>query len=175
MICSSGYRNRKERGGSENMDSIVRVSLGSIIFFMFLFYIVDIAQIRILDDDNRDSLDVASRTAISQSVNRGTLRVEEKITIDPAVAKESLVRSYSKNISFDEKIGARGLYIKKIQSDPAMVAVEARSETESYYKHYMYNRANAYTDQKKIKVNEKNIVIYEAKSIDIPPKGGVTN
>ncbi|MFL0364654.1 MULTISPECIES: hypothetical protein [Pseudobacillus] len=156
------------------MDSIIRVGLGSIIFFWCLFYVTDISQIRIMDDDNRDSLDVASRTAISQSVNRGTLRVEERITIDPDVAEEALVRSYANNISFDGKMGDRGLYIKKIQADPALIAVEARSETESYYKHYLNNRnKDNFPNDTKIDVGEKNIVIYEAKSIETPPKGGV--
>lgn len=158
------------------MDSIIRIGLGSILFFMFLFYSVDMALIRVIDDDNRDALDIASRTAISESVNRGTLRVEERITIDPSVAKEALVRTYAKNISMNDSSSGRLLNIKSIQEEPAMIAVEAKSKTNSFYKHYLNNRwSEEFKNSKTIVANERNIVIYEAKSLTIPPKGGVTN
>lgn len=159
-----------QNGRRLEMNIVLKNTLWLLASFLFLFWIVDITILRNINDENNDALSISSRTAISQSVNRGYLRVKERLTINPTIAEESFIRNYSSNIGFNETDTKRKISIHKITSDPAMIAVEGVTSTSSYFKNYLKDE---FPKHKNNITKDKNIVIYEAKRTTTPPKGGV--
>lgn len=137
-----------------------------------MYYTIDIGVVYTTSQDNDDAIEVASRAAISQSVNRGELRVTERMTIDADVAEATFVKNYARNVAYNNPSTIRKLDIHDISTDPPMLAVEVTTATDGYAKNYLRNW-DEYLDNQKNYTNKRHIVIYEAKSTTIPPEGGV--
>lgn len=156
------------------MEVFIKVGLGGFIVMLFLFFTVDLTTMRITDEENSDAVYLASRSAISLGVNRGTLRVEERLTINPAITEEAFVRHYAKNIGLNPRTTVRNLHVHAISSEPPMLAVEAGTYSYSFFKRYLSNWGE-YQNDNALPVIQRNVVIYEAKSPNEPVKGGVNN
>lgn len=156
------------------MSKISFFGLWLIAYFLFMFYTIDLSVTSILGKDNEDAVEIAGRNAISQSVNRGDLRVHEKITIDTDVAEAVFLKSYAKNVGYNDRNTVRKIDIQDVSSDPPMLAVEVATSTESYTKHY-FNNWGQYLDEQKDYTNNRQIIIYEDKSTKKLPRGGVSN
>lgn len=149
------------------MDSIVRVGLGIFIVFMMVFFTVDIAAMRVFDEENRDAIELSSHAAMSMSVNKGTLRVKERLTINTSIAEKVYKEKYMDNMTFDNPTAVRALQMVDSNSEPPMLAVESTITTNSFFKNFL---SNDYSN-KTMYTREKNIVIYEAKDTE-KPRGG---
>ncbi len=137
-----------------------------------MFYTLDVGIMHSTSTDNDDAVEIAARTAISQSINRGELRVKERMTIDPDVAEATFVKNYARNASYNHPDTLRKLDIYEISSEPPMLAVEVTTSTGSYAKRYLKNWDDSQTSFKNYS-NKRHVVIYEAKNINTPPEGGV--
>lgn len=155
------------------MSKISFFGLWMIGYFLFMFYTIDLSVASMLGTDNEVAVEIAGRNAISQSVNRGYLRVQEEMTIDPEVAEAVFLKSYAKNVGYNEKSTIRKVDILNISSDPPMLAVEVTTSTDAYTKKYLTNW-DEYLNEQKNYTNNRQIIIYEAKETTKPPLGGVT-
>lgn len=156
------------------MDTVVKICLSFVTLFLLIFFAFDTSVIRTVNTDNEDALERATRTAISQGVNRGTLRVKERFTVDPDVVEESLVKNYAKSIGFNEQSTKRKVNVHTVNIDPPLVATEAVTGSNSLTKNYFTNW-NEFKDSQDVLTKEKRVLIYEAKSPSVPPEGGVTD
>lgn len=138
------------------MQKIIITFFSFLLFAVCLFFVTDLVIGNVTHTDNRLSLDRSAKTALSKSVNWGTLRVEEEIEIEPSLAEQEFKKSYIENISFRDPEAKRNYDIKILNSKPAMIAVEGNIETYSYFN--SFNK-----EPEKVKSNSRNIVIYEAK------------
>lgn len=155
------------------MSKVTFFGLMMIGYFLLMFYSIDIGNTLVTANDNDDAVEIATRTAVSQSVNRGYLRVHEEMTIDPEVAEATFLRSYAKNVGHNDANTLRKLDIYDVSSNPPMLAVDVTTATNGLTKNYLTNW-DAYLDDQNNYTNERHIVIYEAKSTERPPIGGVT-
>ena len=137
-----------------------------------MFYTLDVGIMHSTSTDNDDAVEIAARSAIAQSINRGELRVKERMIIDPDVAEATFVKNYARNASYNHPDTIRKLDIYEISSDPPMLAVEVTTSTNSYAKKYFKNWDSTITNFDNLS-NKRHVVIYEAKSIKTPPKEGV--
>lgn len=93
--------------------------MGKLLFsgFLAMFFILSITwvfayeKVSIIDNDNEMALENATRNAVNQSVNLGVLRTQEKVTIDPQMARDLLLRQYAESVGFYE--GERTLNVFK--------------------------------------------------------------
>jgi Flp pilus assembly protein TadG len=154
------------------MNKVLFFGLWFISYFLFMFYALDVGIMNITSTDNDDAVEMAARTAISQSINRGELRVRERLTIDPDVAQATFLKSYAKNASYNHPNTLRKIDFYNISSEPPMIAVEVTTATDSYVKNYFKQVEGPQSGQKNFS-NKRHVVIYEAKSTNIPPEGGV--
>ena len=154
------------------MNKVLFFGLWFLSYFLFLFYTLDVGIMHTTSTDNDDAAEIAARTAISQSINRGELRVRERMTIDPDVAEAAFVKNYARNASYNHPDTLRKVDIHEISSEPPMLAVEVTTATNSYAKRYLKYWDSSQTSLKNFS-NKRHVVIYEAKNINIPPQGGV--
>lgn len=117
--------------------------------------------------DQTQALDNSSKIAIQKAINKGVLRVEEEVEIDPDVAKREFQKSYEENISHDDNRTDRKYEVVTIQSRPALIAVRGEADVESGFKKFNHQQDD------KIRSLEKYIVIYEAKSVNKQEGGNV--
>lgn len=156
------------------MSKISFFGLWMIGYFLFMFYTIDVSVSTMIGTDNEDAVEIAGRNAISQSVNRGFLRVQEEMTIDTEVAEAIFLKSYAKNVGYNESGTIRKVDIIDVSSNPPMLAVEVTTSTNSYTKQYL-TIWDEYLNEQKSYTNNRQIIIYEAKETTKPPKGGVTD
>lgn len=108
--------------------------------------------------DNRDAVKQASESSIQKSINKGTLRVNEMIEIDPVKFRNEYQKDYALNNDFNYEGSKRNFKIVKINTSPAMVAVEGEVINESTFKRVTKKQ------KEDVSILAKNIVIYESKS-----------
>ncbi|MED5052556.1 hypothetical protein P9850_12085 [Anoxybacillus rupiensis] len=145
------------------------------IFFFFLtllfgtafLYNTDLIITNTVHTDQTQALDNSSKIAIQKAINKGVLRVEEEVEIDPDVAKREFQKSYEENISHDDNRTDRKYEVVTIQSRPALIAVRGEADVESGFKKFNHQQDD------KIRSLEKYIVIYEAKSVNKQEGGNV--
>jgi Flp pilus assembly protein TadG len=155
------------------MSKVTFFGLMMIGYFLFLFYTIDVGNTLVTSNDNDDAVEMATRTAVSQSINRGHLRVYEEMTLDPEVAEAAFLRSYAKNVGHNDVNTLRKVEIYGVSENPPMLAVDVTTATNGLTKNYLTNW-NEYVDDQNNYTNERHIVIYEAKSTTKPPQGGVS-
>ncbi|AJI08960.1 MULTISPECIES: hypothetical protein [Bacillus cereus group] len=158
------------------MSNISGLGLGLLIVMLLVFFQIDLASVNTIHQENRESVDIASVDAISLAVNRGDLRVKERMTIDEDVAKASFAKSFSKNTSFNIPNSKRRLEIHngEFGNSTPLLSVGVRSLQGSYTKNYFQNWGE-YKDDNYIRTSDKQITIIEAKDLRTPPVGGVYN
>lgn len=156
------------------MNKVLFFGLWLLCYFMFMFYTLDLGIMNSTATDSEDAVEIAARAAISQSINRGELRVKERMTIDPEVAEATFIKNYARNASYNDPNTLRKVDIYEISSEPPMLAVEVTTSTNSYMKDYLKNWGGT-SEETSLKnySNQRHVVIYEAKSITTPPEGGV--
>ncbi|RDB32090.1 hypothetical protein [Exiguobacterium sp. RIT594] len=117
--------------------------------------------------DNRDAVKQASEASIQRSINKGTLRVTESVEIDPVAFSDEYEKFYKENVDFNYEGSTRNFRVVKVNTSPAMVAVEGEVTNKSTFKRT--------TEEKNedISLLFKNVVIYESKSKVKIPGGNV--
>ncbi|ENL4423511.1 hypothetical protein FOL75_15435 [Bacillus thuringiensis] len=109
-------------------------------------------------DTNEDnSLHQATATAMSKAINMGQLRVDEEITINEKVVKETLIREYVNQSNFHD--GEKRLNIYAINSQPAMIGVESYNTFAIPIKKYLKEPDDQTT------VRQFENMIFEAKKV----------
>lgn len=128
---------------------------GGLTFFAILFITFYMAynEASFVAKDNQVSLDNATRNAINESINVGHLRVNEEVTIDPEIAKESLVRKYAQSINY--KDGDRFLNIYYMSNQP-ILATDAYTSLEGH---------TNFTNKQETISRSRNIYIIESRNL----------
>lgn len=142
---------------TSSMNKIVFFAFLSLLFGACFLYETDLIITNTVHTDQTEALDSASKVAIQKAINKGILRVDEEIEIDPDIARKEFQKSYEENISHDDSRTERKYEIVTIQTRPALIAVRGEADVESGFKKFSHKQDD------KIKSLEKYIVIYEAK------------
>ncbi|MGC7930643.1 hypothetical protein ACP3VS_18690 [Lysinibacillus sp. VIII_CA] len=139
--------------------------IASIIYVVFTF---SVQYLAVADSDNQTAVTNSARNAMTEAINLGNQRVNEKVTINEDVAIEATLRMYAATSDFED--GARYLNIHEVNSDPAYIAVDSYLEIWTPFKRtvnkYLENPKSA---QPNI-ARSREIVIYEAKPTVRPSK-----
>lgn len=137
------------------------------IFVICFAYQIDSTVLNASMIDNRDAVKQASEASIQRAINKGTLRVNETIEIDPGVFSKEYENFYKANNDFNYDGSSRNFKVVQVNTSPAMVAVEGEVTNKSNFKRM--------TEEKNedISVLFKNVVIYESKSKVKIPGGNV--
>lgn len=133
-----------------------KIVFSGILVFLLIFFITFYTaynQATFVAKDNEVALDNATRNALSDSINVGHLRVNEEVTIDPQMAKESLIRNYAQSVNYQE--GDRFLNIYYISEQP-ILAVDAYTSLEG---------TTNFTSEQETISRSRNVYIIEAKDI----------
>lgn len=128
--------------------------------FLFLILAISLTFIWSADANNDVVVQNAARNAMTQAINKGTVRVDEEITINEEIAKEAFVRQYAEASNF--QAGTRVLNIVDISSKPAMIAVEGYNVIEGLPIFKRFNK------EKTANTREVDVVIFEAKETSKP-------
>lgn len=147
------------------MSKMVISSFFVFILMLFVVFTASFEYTTMASKDNKTSVDNLTRNAMTVAVNKGTARVEEKITINPKIAEEAVLRQYASTSEFGD--GDRSVGIYAVEEEPAMLAVELYSQFDTPMQHTINNftRKQELTDSM---VRNRNVVIYEAKSAQKP-------
>jgi len=147
------------------MSKLVLSSFFVFVLLLFVVFTASFQYITMASKDNKGSVDNVTRNAMTVAVNWGTARVEEKITIHPTMAEEAVLRQYAETSEFGD--GDRSVGIYAVAEDPAMLAVELYSQFDTPMQHTVNNftRKQEVTDAM---VRNRNVVIYEAKTVQKP-------
>lgn len=149
------------------MSKMVWIGLAVTIFTLCFAYSIDATILSASLVDNRDSVKQSSEAAIQKAVNKGSLRVNEAIEIDPVIAKQEYEKFYKENEDFNYVGSSRNIKVVKLNTSPAMLAVEGEVINKSTFK-----MASA-GESKDVRLQFKNVVIYEAKSAIKIPGGNI--
>lgn len=128
------------------------------LFIMCFAYQIDSIVLNASMIDNRDAVKQASESSIQKSVNKGTLRVNEMIEIDSVIFSQEFQKDFALNNDFNYEGSKRNFKVVKINTSPAMVAVEGEVVNDSTFKRVTNEQ------QEDVSILSKNIVIYEARS-----------
>jgi hypothetical protein len=121
----------------------------------FVIFSISFSYLWAADANNDTNVQNAARNAMVQAINKGYVRVNEEITINPRIAEEALLRQYAETANFED--GQRTLNIKAISSKPAMIAVE------SYNSFSDVPILKWFKKNEPARTREMDIVIFEAK------------
>ncbi|WP_033012954.1 hypothetical protein [Geobacillus kaustophilus] len=149
------------------MNKVVFFAFLTLLFGATFLYETDLIITNTVHTDQTEALDNASKVAIQKAINKGVLRVDEEIEIDPDVAKREFQKSYEENISHHDSRTDRKYEIVTIQPRPALIAVRGEADVESGFKKFDHQQDD------KIRSIEKFIVIYEAKYANKQEGGNV--
>lgn len=133
-----------------------------ILFMAFLMFTFSFQQLTIADSDNETSIENASRNAMTIAINQGNVRVNEEITINEEIAVEAVLRQYADAADFYD--GDRYLNIYKVDSDPAMIAVEALNQVNTPFYRF-YNSLRSENVSTEVDTRSREIMIFEAKDL----------
>lgn len=120
--------------------------------FLFIMYFA-VVETTFVATDNKMALDNGTRNALTMSVNKGHLRVNEEVTIDPEIAKEALVRNYANSINYRD--GDRILGIYYLTEQP-IIAVDAYTSLEG---------STNFSSKEETISRARNVHIIEAKKL----------
>jgi len=120
---------------------------------LFITFVFAYDEATIVATDNKVSLDNATRNALNESVNIGHLRVNEEVTIDPQIARESFVRNYADSVGF--KGGERYINLYYLNEKP-IIASDAYTTYEGH---------TNFTNVEDTITRSRNVYIIEAKNL----------
>jgi Family of unknown function (DUF5411) len=123
--------------------------------FLFIIVVFSFNYIWAADANNDTVVQNAARNAMTQAINKGSVRVTEEITINEKMAEEAFLRQYAETANFND--GTRVLNVVDISSKPAMLAVESYNVIEGLPIFKWLNQ------EKTAKTREVDVLIYEAK------------
>lgn len=133
----------------------------TIIFILTTVYVFSFQYVATADSDDKTAMTNASRNSMTESVNLGGARVNEKITINEEIAIESMLRMYAASSDFDD--GARYINVYEVKSEPAFIAVDSYVSIDTPIKS-MLKRFSKDIDTSNTVTRSREIVIYEAKN-----------
>lgn len=132
----------------------------SVILIILMLFVVSSNYLFVADTNEDRSLERATSTAMSQGINMGQLRVDEEVTVNEEIVKESLVRQYVEQSNYHD--GEKQLHIYAIASQPAMLAVESYNTFELPIKKYLKE------ENTEASVRQFENIIFEAKQTHKP-------
>ena len=142
------------------MGGVAKQSIIIIVLLLFAVLGASFAYVSMAAEDNDNTLKVSTSSAMTKAINKGAVRVDEEITINPKVAEEALLREFADNSSFMD--GSKKINIYKISSKPAMISVESYNTVEIPISK-MLKQFNKKEEEQKGKVRDRETVIFEAK------------
>ncbi|MEK4649631.1 hypothetical protein MKY22_17120 [Exiguobacterium sp. FSL W8-0210] len=149
------------------MSKMIWFGLAVSIFTMCFAFQIDTTVLNASMIDNRDAVKQASEASIQRAINKGTLRVSERIEIDQSVFNKEYEDFYKSNNDFNYEGSTRNFKVVKFNTSPAMVAVEGEVTNKSTF------MKTTKDEDEDVSLVFKNIVIYESKSKIKMPGGNV--
>ncbi|GIN41423.1 DUF5411 family protein [Heyndrickxia oleronia] len=120
---------------------------------LFTFLIVDLGYQTFVTDDVGKSLENSIKGGMQQSINKGELRVSEKMTIDSERFKGFYRQLYTNNQSVKNAEETTVYYAKS--EFPPMIALRTTGGTESFFNKMMGESSNVTSNKKEIVIIEK--------------------
>jgi len=139
------------------------IGIYAMIGFVFSFQYRNVS-----DSDNETAVVNSARNGMTEAVNLGGQRVNEKVTINEAVAVEATLRMYAAASDFDD--GARYLNVYDVKSDPAYIAVESYLEINTPFRNMINQFRKEKLESQPEIARSREIVIYEAKEVQRPSR-----
>ena len=124
-----------------------------LIFVICTFFLVDITYKRMLVTDVNKSIEEASVGGIQRSINRGSLRVNRKMTIDHEKFKGHFNTIYSQNQSVKNAAETPSFY--DYSEFPPMYAVQVQGMSKSLFNSYTSEGENLTHLKREIVILEK--------------------
>lgn len=142
------------------MGKYVIGAFGAIVLMMISVLIYSYSTASVADSDNQTAMNNAASQAMTEAMNLGDIRVNQKVTIDEEIAKDALIRMYAASSDYSD--GARYLNVYQVNSDPAYIAVDSYLEINTPFKPFI-NRFS--TEKRSIEpqiTRSRETVIFEA-------------
>ncbi|MDX8367192.1 DUF5411 family protein [Cytobacillus sp. IB215665] len=134
------------------MESTPKLWFFIIIGSLFVFFLIDVSYQMFLSDDVKKSLENSIKGGVQQSINKGTLRVEEVMTIDSERFIEFQQSLYTNNQSV--RNAEERTYFHATSEFPPMVTLHSAGASESSFK-------KAFDEDPIVTTNKKEIAIME--------------
>lgn len=136
-----------------------------LILIGFVVYTASFEFIKVGDNENEVTIQNTARNAMTQSINWGSARVNEEITINEEIAKEAVLREYANSISFNS--GDHYINIYQLSNKPPLLAVESYSEIATPFNQFVKNFSdNKNNDSSETVTRSREVIIYEAKKTE---------
>lgn len=107
-----------------------------------------------MDNDNEQSLETSTRNAVTNSVNLGILRINEKVNLNEDAQEEILLRQYANSVGFYRGDRTLNIYRFNVGGGSPLMATEAFANLQD---------SNAITEGTSQETRSRTIQIIESR------------
>ena len=97
----------------------------TIVLIFGVFWVISFQEVSIVDNDNEQSLETSTRNAVTNSVNLGILRANEKVNLNQNAQEEILIRQYANSVGFYQGDRTLNIYRFNVGGGAPLMATEA--------------------------------------------------
>lgn len=117
-------------------------------------WVVSYEKVSLMDNDNEQSLETSTRNAVTNSVNLGILRINEKVNLNEDAQEEILLRQYANSVGFYRGDRTLNIYRFNVGGGSPLMATEAFANLQD---------SNAITEGTSQETRSRTIQIIEAR------------
>lgn len=117
-------------------------------------WVVSYEKVSLMDNDNEQSLETSTRNAVTNSVNLGILRINEKVNLNQNAQEEILLRQYANSVGFYRGDRTLNIYRFAGGGGSPLMATEAFANLQD---------SNAITEGTNQETRSRTIQIIEAR------------
>lgn len=117
-------------------------------------WVVSYEKVSLMDNDNEQSLETSTRNAVTNSVNLGILRINEKVNLNQDAQEEILLRQYANSVGFYRGDRTLNIYRFNVGGGSPLMATEAFANLQD---------SNAITEGTNQETRSRTIQIIEAR------------
>lgn len=126
----------------------------TIVLIFGVFWVISFQEVSIVDNDNEQSLETSTRNAVTNSVNLGILRANEKVNLNQNAQEEILIRQYANSVGFYQGDRTLNVYRFNAGGGAPLMATEAFANLKE---------SNAVTKDLNQETRSRTIQIIEAR------------
>lgn len=117
-------------------------------------WVVSYEKVSLMDNDNEQSLETSTRNAVTNSVNLGILRIDEKVNLNGDAQEEILLRQYANSVGFYRGDRTLNIYRFNVGGGSPLMATEAFANLQD---------SNAITEGTSQETRSRTIQIIESR------------
>lgn len=117
-------------------------------------WVVSYEKVSLMDNDNEQSLETSTRNAVTNSVNLGILRINEKVNLNEDAQEEILLRQYANSVGFYRGDRTLNIYRFNVGGGSPLMATEAFANLQD---------SNAITEGTSQETRSRTIQIIESR------------